>query len=144
MQKALTLLGETLSGKSDEFFEKWRKFRQTNNFARQSFALQDNHYFSNWLVTLLGPLGFTCIIQLKTFLLLLSKIDFSSDEGDECFIWWRTFRRTNSFVRRTLCPKKFRPIRYHVRGHSRSISKKLYLRHHPCHTLVFDPSRHIP
>ena len=29
MQKALTLLGETLSGKSDEFFEKWRKFRPT-------------------------------------------------------------------------------------------------------------------
>ena len=30
-----TLSGESLSGESDEFFEKWQKFRPTNSFARR-------------------------------------------------------------------------------------------------------------
>ena len=32
-----TLSGETLSGESDEFFEKWWKFRPTSNSARRKF-----------------------------------------------------------------------------------------------------------
>ena len=37
MQIRHTLLGETLSGESDKFLEKWRNFRPTNSFARWKF-----------------------------------------------------------------------------------------------------------
>ena len=101
-----TLLGETLSSESDEFFEKWRKFARRiillgENFARQTFAQQYNHNFSKWLRSLVGSL----ILHFKTLLILLGK----------------TFRRakvTNfsvsdeNFARRKFRPTKFRPIRY--------------------------------
>ena len=60
-----TLFGETLLGESDEFFEKWRKFRPTNNFAQK-----DNHILFKLLVSLLGSLEH----QLKALLLLLGEI----------------------------------------------------------------------
>ena len=64
-----TLSGENVSGESDEFFEKWQKFRPTNNFARQSFANQCNHNLSKWLKSLVGSL----VLHFKTLLLLLGK-----------------------------------------------------------------------
>ena len=36
-REEITLSSKTLSGESDEFFEKWRKFRPTNSFARRKF-----------------------------------------------------------------------------------------------------------
>ena len=61
--------GKPLSGEGDEFFEKRRKFRPTNSFARQSFAHQDNKKLSKWLVSLVGSL----VLHLKTLLLLMGE-----------------------------------------------------------------------
>ena len=74
LQYGGTLSAETLSGESDEFFEKWRKFRPRNNlpaenFSRQSFFQQYNHTLSKWLKSLVASLA----LHFKTLMLLLGE-----------------------------------------------------------------------
>ena len=64
----VTLSGETSSGECDKFF-KVMKISADKNFARQSFAQQDNQNLSKGLVSLVGSL----VLHLKTLLLFLGE-----------------------------------------------------------------------
>ena len=84
-----TLTGEVLSCESDVFFEKWRKFRQTEILPDKVSPNKIVNISLNDLLPSSDHLYFN-----KRHLLLLGK-------SDEFFVWWRKFR-----------PTKFRLIRY--------------------------------